>query len=88
MSVSAPILCRTFGRWDFIRVPLPAAKMTTWISLKLTCYVSSWLVWLFDQFIALDDFVNLLRGQAQSLADLACDLPFGVAAPIFCYLTK
>ena len=33
MSVRPPILCRTLGSWDFIRVPLPAAKTTTWMSV-------------------------------------------------------
>ena len=33
-------------------------------------------VWLFDQFIALNDVVDLLRGQAQALADLPGHLPF------------
>ena len=33
MMVRPPIRCRTLGSWDFIRVPLPAARTTTWMSL-------------------------------------------------------
>ena len=32
MSDSPPTRWRTFGRLVFIRVPLPAARMTTWVS--------------------------------------------------------
>ena len=46
-------------------------------------------IWLFNQFIAFDDVVDLLGGQAEALSDLPGDVSFGRAElPRFCYLTK